>query len=226
MKLRHSASLVVVLIIAMVSLRQARPETASPTVAQLAADLAALQTRVTTLEGQVSGLQSTVTAQTTQISSLQTTVGTQASQISSLQSAVSNLQQTQIDLQNKLQFVTVSGTEMFITGANLNIRNGADTTAGPPNGLGNLIVGYNENFLPPATQPRTGSHNIVVGTANGYSSFGGLVAGQGNRISASYATVTGGFENTASGTHASVSGGQFKTQAADSGWTGGDFSTP
>ena len=153
MKFRHSAALVVGLIVAIVALRPARPETASPTVAQLAADLAALQARVTTLEGQVSGLQ--------------TTVGSQADQITSLQSAVANLQTVQLDLQSKLQFVSVTGTEMFITGANLSIRNGVGTTAGPPNGLGNLVVGYNENFLPPATQPRTGSHNIVVGTANG-----------------------------------------------------------
>jgi hypothetical protein len=212
MKLRHGAALVLGVVVAMVALRPARPESASPTVGQLAADLAALQTRVTTLEGQVSGLQ--------------TTVGAQASQITSLESAVANLQEVQIDLQNRLQFVSVSGTEMFITGANLNIRNGADTTAGAPNGLGNLVVGYNENFLPPATQPRTGSHNIVVGTANGYSSFGGIVAGQGNRISNAYATVTGGHDNRASGSHASVSGGEGKTQSAPSGWTGGDFSTP
>src|SRR5262245_52488933 len=205
MKLRHSATLVVGLIIAIIALRQARPETASPTVAQLAGDLAALQTRVTTLEGQVSGLQTTVSAQ--------------ADQITSLQSAVANLQDVQVDLQNKLQFVSVSGTEMFITGANLSIRSGAGTTGGTPNGLGNLVVGYNENFLPPFVQPRSGSHNIVVGTANGYSSFGGIVAGQGNRISAPYASVSGGTGNTASGTWASVSGGDSKTQAADAGWT-------
>jgi hypothetical protein len=212
MKLRHSATLVAGLIIAMIALRQARPETASPTVGQLAADLAALQARVTTLEGQVSDLQTTVSAQ--------------ASQITSLQSAVANLQEVQIDLQNKLQFVSISGTNMFITGANLNIRNGVGTTAGEPNGLGNLIVGYNENAFPPSTQPRTGSHNIVVGTVNGYSSFGGLVAGQDNRISAPYATVTGGRGNAASGEWSSVSGGDSKTQATDAGWTGGSFSTP
>src|SRR5262249_31416143 len=129
-------------------------------------------------------------------------------------------------LQSKLQFVTVSGTEMFITGANLNIRNGADTTGGEPNGLGNLIVGYNENFLPPSQQPPNSSPHNVVRTANGYSSFCWLGAGQGNRISAPYASVSGGHQNTASGTWASVSGGEFKTQATDAGWTGGSFSTP
>jgi hypothetical protein len=205
MKFRHSAALVVGLIVAFVALRPARPESASPTVAQLAADLTALQARVTTLES---------------------TVSAQADQITSLQSAVANLQTVQLDLQGKLQFVSVSGTEMFITGANLSIRNGVGTTAGAPNGLGNLIVGYNENSLPPFTQPRSGSHNLIVGTANGYSSFGGIVAGQGNRISAAYATVTGGTGNTASGTWASVSGGDHNTQATDAGWTGGAFSTP
>src|SRR5262245_65825287 len=87
---------------------------------------------------------------------------------------------------DKLQFVSVSGTEMYVTGANLNIRNGLGVTNGNPadpetsvttsvfaNGLGNLVIGYNEIVsLGPVT--RTGSHNIDVGPAHPYPSVGGL----------------------------------------------------
>jgi hypothetical protein len=165
--------------LAVVVVRPAHPETASPTLTQLAADLAALQTRVTTLEGQVSTLQATVTAQTSQINALQGTVNTQATQIGSLQSAVQTDQGRLTAIETTLAPVSLSGTEMHITGVNLNIRNGLGVTNAAPNGLGNLIVGYNENTN---GLPRTGSHNFVVGAEHGYFSYGGLVAGFNNLI--------------------------------------------
>jgi hypothetical protein len=160
-----------------------------PTLAQLAQELAALKARVTTLEGTVS--------------SLQTTVSAQAVQIGSLEAAVATLQTVQSDHQNKLQYVTVAGTDMMITGANLHVRNGVGTTE-TSNGLGNLIVGYNEN---PNGASRTGSHNVVVGPRHWYSSYGGLVVGFANAIDAPYASVSGGTENRATGYGSSVSGG-------------------
>jgi uncharacterized coiled-coil protein SlyX len=160
-----------------------------PTLAQLAQELAGLKARVTTLEGTVS--------------SLETTVSAQASQIGSLQAAVASLQTVQSDHQNKLQYVTVAGTDMIITGANLHVRNGLGTTE-MSNGLGNLIVGYNEN---PNGATRTGSHNVVVGPRHWYSSYGGLVVGWANAIDAPYASVSGGTENRATGYGSSVSGG-------------------
>jgi hypothetical protein len=157
-----------------------------PSVAQ---QIAALQARVTALEGTVS--------------SLQTTVSAQDSQIGSLQAAVTDLQNVQFDHQHKLQYVTVEGTDMMITGANLHVRNGLGTTE-TPNGVGNLIVGYNEN---PNGAIRTGSHNVVVGPRHWYSSYGGLVVGWANAIDAPYASVSGGTENRATGYGSSVSGG-------------------
>jgi hypothetical protein len=75
-----------------------------------------------------------------------------------------------------------------------------------PNGLGNLIVGYNEErgF---GQDMRTGSHNVVVGTEHNFSRFGGIVGGFHNEISGDFAVVSGGIGNTASGDYASVSGG-------------------
>src|SRR4029434_14516 len=86
-------------------------------------------------------------------------------------------------LEDKLAAVTFDATanELVITGANLRIVNGLGTTD-TTNGLGNLIVGYNElrnNICCPPLPPdnRTGSHNIVVGKQHNFSSFGGLVVG-------------------------------------------------
>ena len=98
-----------------------------------------------------------------------------------------------------------TNTELTITGVNLHLVNGLGSTE-TANSLGNLIVGYDETD-PQFTQNRTGSHNLVVGMGNNYLSYGGIVAGQSNLISAPYASVTGGQDNVANSGHASVSGG-------------------
>src|SRR5205807_1257654 len=71
----------------------------------------------------------------------------------------------------QLQFATANatnlpcasqiGNDVYFTGCNVNIRSGSGSTDGPTNGLGNLIVGYNE--FPSSVVTRSGSHNIVVG---------------------------------------------------------------
>jgi hypothetical protein len=129
------------------------------------------------------------------------------------------LQDTLAALEHTLRHVTVVTTqegldEVTITGANLRIVNGLGAT-GTTNGLGNLIVGYNEG-RPPDLGPdtRTGSHNVVVGTGNNFSSSGGLVVGILNEISGEFASVSGGSRNTASGEASSVSGGLNNVAAA------------
>ena len=101
-------------------------------------------------------------------------------------------------------------TTIRIEGANLQIVNGTGTTNGAVDGLGNLIVGYNEPGASPSDN-RTGSHNIVTGQRNNFSSYGGLVTGTGNTVSGDWSSVSGGWNNTASGKYSSVSGGQFNT---------------
>ena len=89
-----------------------------------------------------------------------------------------------------------------------------------PRGLGNLIIGYDEdpvNYfaggpgggIPLSPGDRSGSHNLVIGVANRFTNaaFGGLVAGVLNTIKSGGATVSGGQLNIASGPEASVSGG-------------------
>lgn len=95
---------------------------------------------------------------------------------------------------------------VVVSGANLQVVDGSGDTAGAVNGMGNVIIGYNA-LRGGGEDSRTGSHNLVAGDQNNYSSFGGIVAGQLNAIANSYASVSGGALNTASGPNASVSGG-------------------
>jgi hypothetical protein len=125
------------------------------------------------------------------------------------------LEQRVSALQDKLAAVTFDATtnEVIISGANLRLINGLGDT-NTTNGLGNLIVGYNEP-RDDGKDTRTGSHNVVVGRAHTFSSFGGLVVGFGHQISGGFAAVSGGRDNTASGTGASVSGGCFNTASGE-----------
>lgn len=126
-----------------------------------------------------------------QINALKATVAAQAAAIAALEA--------------KLEHMSSNGTDVFFSGVNVHIVNGTNSTGGPVNGLGNLIVGYNESRG--SGDDRTGSHNIVVGDRLNYSSYGGLVVGNYNTISGAYASVSGGASNTASGFSSSVSGG-------------------
>ncbi len=143
---------------------------------------------------------------------------------------LSGMQQPAGEKQDILRHMTIvylddgqGGTAKTIrfTGVNVQVVNGLESTNGFPfdpdsvdpldtvvNSVGNLIVGYNELGNPRwIGDDRTGSHNIVVGHGNNYTSFGGWVGPLDNMTSAPFASVTGGQENTSSGLGASVSGG-------------------
>jgi hypothetical protein len=115
-----------------------------------------------------------------------------------------------------------------VTGANLQIVSGSGKTNGPVNGAGNLIIGYadeaecgKEILFDCGPFPQTGSHNLVLGTSTGYTSWGAILGGvantatarnaflvgQGNHATGVVASVSGGLNNRASGPTASVSGG-------------------
>jgi hypothetical protein len=112
-------------------------------------------------------------------------------------------------------------TTLRITGINVQVVNGEGTT-NTTNGLGNLIVGYNELGNPNGDE-RTGSHNLVTGQANSFSSYGGLVAGQSNTVSGPWSSVSGGWKNTASGYSSTVSGGLFNTASGNRSSVSGGF---
>lgn len=89
------------------------------------------------------------------------------------------------------------------------------------NGLGNLIIGYDE-FAPNRSLPKEGSHNLIVGPGHSYSSVGAIIAGVANQSTkpattviggtynhadALYSSITGGFLNTTHGRYSSITGG-------------------
>jgi hypothetical protein len=89
--------------------------------------------------------------------------------------------------------------------ANLRIVNGLGSTD-TANALGNLIIGYNE-LRDDRFNTRTGSHNLVVGKRDYYSSYGGVVFGLFNHASGPHGTICGGSGNKPLGFAASVTGG-------------------
>jgi hypothetical protein len=136
----------------------------------------------------------------------------------------------------------VKGPNIVISGANVHIESGSGTTT-DSTGLGNLVIGYDEDGLAASTidSNRTGSHNLVVGPDHEFTASGGAVFGFGNFISSDGASVTGGDCNAAGGTALpaglsncfnansgidSVSGGELNTSnGSGSSVTGGESNT-
>ena len=167
--------------------------------------------------------------------------------LSSRDTAIDTLQSRIALLEEKLAKVTVSpdGNQIYVTAANLHLHSGSGATDGAVNGLGNLIVGYDEarttgtscslgaysnqtdcatNGGTWAVSHKSGSHNVVVGYEHNYSRFGGLVIGQRNTITGEFASVSGGVNNIASGIWSSVSGGGANIASFDSTSVSGGYS--
>jgi hypothetical protein len=156
-------------------------------------EVSALEAQVSTLQGQVSALQATNAALSGDVSALKNTL----SKVSYNPQGV-NGQPT-----------------LTISGANLQVDNGTGQTD-QENGLGNLFLGYDDS---PGTQ--TGSHNLVLGYSQSFTSYGGIMGGWNNTLSGPdslvfgvgdtaggiASAVTGGFANSATGFGASISGG-------------------
>jgi hypothetical protein len=144
--------------------------------------------------------------------------------LTALQAQVAALSAEVDALQATLSGVTRNGSTLLFTGMNLQIVNGTGSTDGDPNSLGNVIIGYNEDIDDAA--PRTGSHYLIVGYDNDWTSYGGIVAGVTNTASGPYSSASGGRRNTASGLWASVSGGSGNTASGNySSVTGGHDNT-
>ncbi len=210
------------------------------------------------------------------ISALETAQKTTTTAIASLTSNVTTLN-------TKTKYLT-TGVDRngypasYFTACNVYIQDGLGSTSGMPtdpidlglyhngplprtNGLGNLIIGYNEPqaFHAPGgtvTGQYTGSHNLIVGAGNQYSSFGAIVGGQVNYSDAPYgsilngyqdecsgsvstitagvynlatgvlSSVGGGYNNSASGVNSTVSGGEGVLETYFDSWAGGSYHTP
>jgi hypothetical protein len=144
---------------------------------------------------------------------------------------ISTLQAKVAALEAIFAGVSRADDTILFTGVNLQIVNGLGETDGVEdgeftidgdvNGLGNLIVGYNE--ARDVASDKTGSHNLIIGVQHNYSNFGGLVAGGRNNISGPLSSVIGGFNNTASALSSSVCGGDSNEASAEVSSVSGGF---
>jgi len=156
---------------------------------------------------------------------LQAQVAALQAQVNSLQAQLAGVQSNHALLLGPFVNVDpnpeigVIGPNIIFSGANIHIVSGSGTT-NDLTGLGNLIIGYDEDpvlvpssvvsvALPLAPGDRGGSHNLVIGRWHRFSqyAFGGIVAGELNTISGEASSVTGGLWNEVLGDYANVSGG-------------------
>jgi len=151
--------------------------------------------------------------------------------IASHNNRITNIESnTVLALDGYLMLSTNNGYDTAeFTDINVQINNNSGSTDGAINGLGNLIIGYNETSAsapsfcsdPQFTHPTTcssngqiwdnnvrrGSHNLILGASNSYDDYAGIVSGYNNIINNGYASVLGGSSNKATGNYSSVSGG-------------------
>jgi hypothetical protein len=141
---------------------------------------------ITTLQGQVASLQTALTAANSQITTLQ---GNKAL-------ALGPFVTVDAGAENGLK-----GPNVIIKGANVHIESGSGTTS-DSTGLGNLVIGYDEDSIAASTidPNRSGSHNLVVGPQHQFTASGGVVFGFGNFASSDGASITGGDCNSAGST--------------------------
>jgi len=230
-----------------VALSKAEPGTAQ---AGWQPEVEALKARVELLEASNSELHLQIDA-----------LGSAVAGLTAQLDALSDLDATVSDLQDLLQHFSRDGDDLFLTAANLHVVSGTDSTRST-NGLGNIIIGYNESRDPDDDGPdpdrtprsllsreagsqamqfgvwdgaevegtitrghdiRTGSHNLILGHGNNYSTFGGIVTGEFNTISGDWACAIGGRSNQASGWLSVVVGGvQNKAEQTSATIAGGE----
>jgi hypothetical protein len=138
-----------------------------------------------------------------QVAALEAAVDRLETAVALQQRAIAELQGSNEGLAKKLKCVSSISTDkdVIFEGCNVHVRNGLGQTP-TTNGYGNLIVGYNKNEV----WTRTGSHNLIVGDLNEYKSWGGIVSGSNNMLSAPNATILGGGENEARTTSGTILG--------------------
>ena len=169
---------------------------------------------------------------------IQTTIVSLQNQVIALQTELAEVQSHVVIGLNDHVSVVDSTNSVVVTGANFQITNGL----GPnpiswlgqegTNGLGNLIIGYNEETGYAEEYVRTGSHNLVIGVDHSYMGFGNIIGGMRNEVNGQYSAcisreaemnwgnvnlILGGKQSTMIGSSFSVMiGGQYNTLGTDS----------
>lgn len=177
---------------------------------QLANRVESLEQQLADAESDIDDLDDTVADHGQQMTAIDGELDAHDSRMTSLEDDLDDVGDVG-DRVTDLEDTTAPMTRMDVDGddsivfedVNLHVRSGQGSTDATPNGLGNLIVGYDEG----SSSDKSGSHNIVYGSDAEYTSYGGLVGGTNNTVSAPNASVVGGTSNTASGDGAVVTSG-------------------
>ena len=233
------AGLVLALCAPQAPAQQARPLTAAPqpaapaAAADNAADLKAIRRQLAAMQKLLNGMRTQLAEDSATVRQMQGSVEQLRKEVQAASNGVRALQANSIlDLNGYITFDNSSGyPTVLFNGINVQIVNGTGATQ-TTNGLGNLIIGYNRaRTTNPvcslgafateaecvarggtwARSHKSGSHNLVAGDYNAYSSWGGTVFGLENAATAPYAVVLGGAGNLAQGDLSSVTGGSLNT---------------
>jgi hypothetical protein len=112
----------------------------------------------------------------------------------------------------------VNGPNISLVGVNLHLLSGSGVTsdfsdggsAPNPLGRGNLFIGYNEPPVPIvaalASGDRSGSHNLIMGRYNKFRSFGSIVSGEYNTVTAAESSIIKGGGNRLGGRSSTMIG--------------------
>jgi predicted nucleic acid-binding Zn-ribbon protein len=173
----------------------ARVDTVDTRSATNAGAVSTLQTNVAGVQSQVTGFAADVQSNSADVAAVVSSQSTQDTRLSALEAKTASMSTDTIDGRAAVVFDAV----------NLHLRSGSGSTAGTVNGLGNLVIGYDEART--TGSDKSGSHNIVFGRLANYTSFGGLVGGSNNAVTGSYASILTGSNNEATSTYSVVIAG-------------------
>jgi hypothetical protein len=199
-------------------------------------DLKAVKRQLAAMQKLVNGLRADLKAEAGARESMQASIASLRKEVQAAYDTLRVLQANSVlDLNGYVSFDNSSGyPTVLFNGINVQVVNGTGATQSV-NGLGNLILGYNR---PRSTDPvcsvgylntqaectarggvwarshKSGSHNLVGGDFNAYSSWGGVVLGLENAIAAPYAAIGGGAGNLALGDLSTITGGSMNSASA------------
>jgi hypothetical protein len=169
-----------------------------------------------------------------QVATLTQTVQTETQTVQTLTQTVQGLQSqlASANAQNAFalgQFVTVDTKDtinglkpphIIFSGGNLHVQSGSGKTL-DDTGLGNLVVGYDEDSVCLAVKAATidanrgGSHNLIAGDCHQFTNSAGFIAGFDNTVANNYASVSGGSQNQATAVFSTVCGGAANVASAN-----------
>ena len=214
--------------------------------AQVNGNFGAVTTAVNDNDARIAALEQTIASLTATVNNLQSELEAANTSIDDINNSSVMGLGSYVNVANDTR-----GPIITFTGVNLKLVNGTGTTAGEPNGLGNLSIGYDIERIGRdvddyyhtymcsdgsyETQTscesngntwnythRSGSHNLVIGDKHNYSRFGAIISGSSNASIGNYASVITGRGNIAIGDSSIVAGGSLnRTYSIQSSVLGG-----